>query len=653
MRRFRICLGIVGITIAALLAFELTDALGRGGRGGGGGGRGGGGGGGARPGGGGGARPGGGGGGFSRPSGGGGNFSRPSGGGGIGGGGGINRSPGFSQPSINRPATQPGGGLGARGGPGIVTNPGLTPGSRPNIGVGQRPDIGSRPGGGGNLASRPGGVGDRPGLGSGPGAGNRLGQPGLGNGPGAGNRPGLGNGPGAGNRPSTLPGLAAGAAGGFLAGRAGDGVGRRQDRVDNRGENRGDRTENRQDRVEQRRENLGNRSDNLKDRMENRQDFWQQAQENRQDFLENRREDWQNWHDDYYGHHDGWYHGAWCDHWGGWYAHMWSEYPVAAALGATAWGLNRMGYWFGTESYVNPYYSEPLVVDGATIDYSQPFLAVPPTVVADQPAQGAELAPGVTPAGLQEFDAARAAFYEGDYPKALTETNKALAAMPKDAVINEFRALVLFALGKYRDAAATLHPVLAVGPGWDWTTLSSLYPSVDVYTGQLRALEDHVTNQEKDAAARFLLAYHYLTMGHKDHAAKHLAIVNREVPNDALTAQLLQMLGKEGTQAAAAPENNVKIDPAQIMGKWTATRGSKANFELTLDKDKGFTWVYQEGKKREEVKGAYALDGDTLALEPDAGGVMLAQISTPENGAFDFRTVGAPKSDKGLRFQKK
>ena len=46
------------------------------------------------------------------------------------------------------------------------------------------------------------------------------------------------------------------------------------------------------------------------------------------------------------------------------------------------------------------------------------------------------------------------------------------------------------------------------------------------------------------------------------------------------------------------------------------------------------------------------LDGDVLALEPDAGGVMLAQISTPENCTFDFRTVGAPKSDQGLRFRK-
>jgi tetratricopeptide (TPR) repeat protein len=474
---------------------------------------------------------------------------------------------------------------------------------------------------------------------------------------------------GVGRPGSVLPGLGLGAAGGYLAGRAGDNIGRRQDRVENRRDNLGDRSENRQDRVQdrrdnvgenrqdrldQRRENLNNRSENLQDRLDQRQDFWDQAQENREEFLDNRSEDWQNWYDDYYGYHDDWYHGAWSDHWGDHWDHMWDDHTAAMVLGTTMWGLNRMGYWFGTESYVNPYYTEPLVVEGTTIDYSQPLVAAPPTVIVQQTAPGAaELPPGVSTQGLQEFDTARAAFYAGEYQKALAETNKALASMPSDAMMHQFRALVLFALGKYHEAAATLHPVLSVGPGWDWTTQSSLYPSVDTYTQQLRALEEYVKNHEKEADACFLLACQYLTMGHDEEAARHLAAVHRQVPNDSVTAQLLQMMGKEQPKEERAPESNVKIDAGQMLGTWTSSRGPKANFELTLDKDKGFTWVYREGKKRQEVKGAYAVNGDVIALEPDEGGVMLAQISAPQNGTFDFRTVGAPKTEKGLTFQKK
>ena len=40
----------------------------------------------------------------------------------------------------------------------------------------------------------------------------------------------------------------------------------------------------------------------------------------------------------------------------------------------------------------------------------------------------------------------------------------------------------LFALGQYDEAAVPMYTVLSNGPGWDWTTLAGLYPSVDVYT---------------------------------------------------------------------------------------------------------------------------------------------------------------------------
>ena len=46
---------------------------------------------------------------------------------------------------------------------------------------------------------------------------------------------------------------------------------------------------------------------------------------------------------------------------------------------------------------------------------------------------------------------------------------------------------MLFALKRYDEAAAALYAVLSVGPGWDWTTLISLYADPETYTQQLRA----------------------------------------------------------------------------------------------------------------------------------------------------------------------
>ena len=59
--------------------------------------------------------------------------------------------------------------------------------------------------------------------------------------------------------------------------------------------------------------------------------------------------------------------------------------------------------------------------------------------------------------------------------------------MPNDPTLHEFRRLVLFALDRYDEAAAALYAVLSVGPGWDWTTLISLYGDPETYTQQLRA----------------------------------------------------------------------------------------------------------------------------------------------------------------------
>jgi uncharacterized protein (TIGR03066 family) len=149
------------------------------------------------------------------------------------------------------------------------------------------------------------------------------------------------------------------------------------------------------------------------------------------------------------------------------------------------------------------------------------------------------------------------------------------------------------------------------------------------------------------------LAYQYLTCGQQDAAATELGQVQALVKNDSVSAQLLQLMGKSTVPEAPVVESTATYDAAKLVGTWNASRGGKANFVLTMTKDKAFTWTYSEGKTKQEVKGAYALDGNVLALEPDAGGVMVAEITDPQKGSFVFKTVGAPPSDPGLSFKMK
>jgi tetratricopeptide (TPR) repeat protein len=365
----------------------------------------------------------------------------------------------------------------------------------------------------------------------------------------------------------------------------------------------------------------------------------------------NIHDDWHDRYDDFYDRHDNWHHGNWNGNAGDWWHHMWDEHTALMAFGATMWGINRAAYGFGYWGYENPYYYETYPIgDDVVLDYSQPL------EVETAPADAAPTDAAVP--GMADFDAARAAFYKGDYVSALASTNKALVALPNDPIIHEFRALTLFAQGKYDEAAAGLHSVLAVGPGWDWTTLSSLYPDVSVYTTQLRALESAVKADPESQSKRFVLAYHYLTTGNKDAAINQLKQLYAKTPSDMVIKELLLMLGGPaaiGVDATAAETPTTPaaaIKAADLLGTWNAAGADGAKFVLLLNNEGLFSWTFTQDGKDQIVKGVYALDGNTLAMEPETGGVMLAEITPPQNGGFSFHMLGAPPGDAGLKFTK-
>ena len=122
---------------------------------------------------------------------------------------------------------------------------------------------------------------------------------------------------------------------------------------------------------------------------------------------------------------------------------------------------------------------------------------------------------------------------------------------------------MLFAKRDYLKAAATIHSVLAVGPGWNWATLIGLYDDVAIYTEQLRALETYRDQHPRDSAVRFLLAYHYLVDGFRDAAATQLERVVKLEPGDTVAADLLRMLSKSpAAKAQVTSENPTPLAPA-------------------------------------------------------------------------------------------
>jgi tetratricopeptide (TPR) repeat protein len=260
-----------------------------------------------------------------------------------------------------------------------------------------------------------------------------------------------------------------------------------------------------------------------------------------------------NWGRPWYNYHYGWHSGYW---------NYWQTRPAFwVAGGAAAASLLSPGDTF---AYSNPYYEAPAdtnVVVQLGLDYSvaipaptgaQSLIAHPPPPDAEVLDAGEALPTTEPPQpdtkdetvakANKEFDAARDAFKGGDFARAQALAEKGIELLPSDATLHEFRALTLFAQGRYKDAAATLYAVLAAGPGWGWETMRGLYPDEDTYTRQLRALEEQVRKEPNAAEARFVLAYQYLVLGTKDAAVKELKEVVRVRPEDKLSAALLKAL---------------------------------------------------------------------------------------------------------------
>ena len=219
-------------------------------------------------------------------------------------------------------------------------------------------------------------------------------------------------------------------------------------------------------------------------------------------------------------------------------------------------------------------------------------------------------------------------------------------------MIHEFRALCQFAQHDYKGAAATLNAVLAVGPGWNWETLFSLYANVDTYTAQLRALERYVDQKPDSGDARFVLAYHYLSTGAKDAAIEQLREVVRLVPKDQVAAQMLEMFTPSASTKKTDPKGSATTLKAENMvGTWKASGADGARFELTLKAGGEFEWKFVRGAKTQVSKGVYAFQGDMLAMEPESGGTMLAQITPQGKTGFEFKPIGS-RGTQAVKFSR-
>jgi hypothetical protein len=387
---------------------------------------------------------------------------------------------------------------------------------------------------------------------------------------------------------------------------------------------------------------------------------------------------------------------------GGWAGYGYPGYGVAAPMAYSyfpTWGMSTLGGWglgsvastWMSTSYSNPYYATVVAAQPAqatvVYDYSRPInvAAAPPDA-------------SVTESTEQVFSAARDAFMAGDYQRALDLSDQVLKATPDASVVHEFRAMCLFALKRFDEAAAVDYAVLTAGPGWNWSTMSGLYSGVDVYTDQLRALEAYARANPNSTSAHFLLGYHYMVQGHQEAAVAQFEAVVQLQPDEKLSAQFVKALKKAAEPAPtaiaaapaaarptatpaqapavaaaapatpAAPPAGANVDqaapveaaeqtappppPAQLEGIWKAQPSPDVAITLMLQPGGEFAWEVDTKGQKQSLAGKAGFKDNELALFQQEGPPLVGKVTQTDANKFVFAPTGAGDKSPGLTFTK-
>ncbi|MBK1827563.1 tetratricopeptide repeat protein [Haloferula rosea] len=369
-----------------------------------------------------------------------------------------------------------------------------------------------------------------------------------------------------------------------------------------------------------------------------------------------------------------WYGGCWGYGWNNrWHHHhryYWGGYrpwpgyggPSTGemiAWGLVGWGLGKLIFDSGYQSYSNPYPVQPVqTIYKTEVTYQEPI-----TTVAEQTAPTDESTAEKMAENSESFiEKSQQAFKTNDFLTALDYANKAVAESPGDGALHEYRALVLFALGKFGEAAGVLNPVLVGSPGWDWTTMITVYDTQETYVKQLQALENYVKGNDGSADGHFLLGYHYMVCGHLENAADQFEAAVKIQPADTVSKQLAE-LARSSTASGEEDDTDTEdlgdvpepkpVDAEKLPGSWVSDKGEEGKVTLSLKDDGKFEWTFsRKGKEDSSFGGEYTINEEGLLVLDAGESQMVGTIQMPSDSELQFVLAGGPTGDPGLSFNR-
>ena len=198
-----------------------------------------------------------------------------------------------------------------------------------------------------------------------------------------------------------------------------------------------------------------------------------------------------------------------------------------------------------------------------------------------------------------------------------------------------------------------------------------LYPGVDSYTDQLRALEGYARANPNSTSARFLLGYHYMVQGNQEAAAEQFENVVKLQPNETLSASFAKALRKaiEPAPVATAAATPAARPPRRRHRRWRRQRRTRrrhrrlvlpagrwrrpkrpssslrrlrlhrwrapgrrslrrtSSITLTLEPDGKFAWDVDSKGQKQSLTGNAGFKDNELALFQQEGPPLIGKVT--------------------------
>jgi hypothetical protein len=217
--------------------------------------------------------------------------------------------------------------------------------------------------------------------------------------------------------------------------------------------------------------------------------------------------------------------------------------------------------------------------------------------------------------------------------------------------------------------------------------MAGLYPDVDTYTNQLRALEAAARTDPSSSSLQFLLAYHYLVQGHEEAAGNQFEKVAKLQPDDQLSSSFVKALKKASEPAPTALASNTPTGPApgsatstpgeaptavppldsnqsqqsseteppppppaELQGLWKAHPASDVTISLNIEEGGSFRWEVDDHGKKQTIEGQAGYQDGNLALLQPEGPPLVGKVTRMGADSFTFAPPGTDEKSPGLTF---